>query len=216
MKTLALLLFPVFLLAQSPALTLTGPVSATAGSSVNLSLALSNSAGQGVTALEYTVTPPSGLTLSVATPGAASTAATKTLYCAPGNATCIALGWTGGTTPTVTNTAYSDGVVSTFTLTVPASTAPGTVSVPLSNLAGITTAGILVSGGITSGATYTLKVFSPCDVLQSGTVTGADVQAMLNGSLGFSSCPFSGPGACSLQNVIAVLIASNGGTCTLQ
>jgi hypothetical protein len=206
MKTLTLLLIPALISAQT--LTLTGPVSASPGSTVTLTLSLAGSAGQAVSGLQWTATPAASSTFTGTAAGAASTAASKALYCGATNATCVTIGLSS--TNVVSNAIYSDGIVATFQLAIPGNAPGGSLAVPLSGLFGVSSTGLNVA--TLSGTPYAILVVNRCDVNSDGVVNGTDVRAVIDGITGRGACPLS---ACNLQAAIAVLLASMGQACTL-
>lgn len=214
MRNLLLTLFLVTgaLAAQTATLILTGPATAAPGSSVTVSLGLAGSSGQNLAALQWTAIPPAGVTISSVASGAASTAATKTPYCNTGNTLCILVGLSTATPPVITNAVYADGVVATLQVAIPATAAPGPMTIPLTGLLGASTAASGVT--ITSGTAYSLTVLNKCDVNKDGSVTYLDVQAVLNPALGNGVCPISQ--GCTPLTVIAVLVAALGSACLLQ
>lgn len=198
---LAALVLPLF--GQSPAVTLTGPSTVTAGGTVTATITLTGSTGQNVAALQWTLGLTSGVSLGTPTAASAWSTAGDFVTCNPANGTCVEVG---------SQTAMGDGVTASLPLTFSATLAPGTVTIPLSGLFGASTAGTSVNG-ITSGPAFSIKVLSRCDLNQDGAVNLADVQLMVNDLLGISACPVGL--TCSLVGAEQIVIAANGGACKL-
>ena len=194
------LLLAVALYGQTTTIAVTGPATIPAGGSATLTVSMSGSAGQSVTALQWTLALPSGATMG--TPVAASAWATAgdSVTCNPANGTCIVAGGT---------TVMADGAVATIPITF--GTAGG--SIALSGLfaaAVIGGAGVNVNGMV-AGAPAVIAVLSRCDLNGDGVVNSADVQLMVNAAIGKGACP-SGY-TCNIIGVINEIIAANGGAC---
>lgn len=96
------------------------------------------------------------------------------------------------------------GPVVTVPITIPANAAPGNYNVTLANAVGATPAGIqqTVAGGNTSFA-----VLNPFDLDGNGTITAADVTAMVNQvASGNCTVDLIGNGQCNVVQVILEVI----------
>lgn len=96
------------------------------------------------------------------------------------------------------------GPVVTVPITIPANAAPGNYNVTLANAVGATPAGIqqTVAGGNTSFA-----VLNPFDIDGNGTITAADVTAMVNQvASGNCTVDLIGNGQCNVVQVILEVI----------
>jgi len=214
MKVLLLAILPAFLCAQT-SLTLTGPAKTyPGGPPVTLTLTLAGSSGQNLAGLEWTLTAPTGATLSNVTQGAASASATKTPYCNPADTLCLLTGLSSTTPPVITNAVYTDGVVASIELTFPSGTPIGPASIPLTGLLGASLSATSVS--ISSGPAYSINVtYNPCDVNQDGSVNYSDAELIVQAIIGSASCPATFSAGCSLDSLQAVLTAASGGACSL-
>lgn len=192
-------------------LTLTGPTSVYPGQTANLTLTLAGSQGT-AGGLQWSIAGPTGVTFAAPVPGAGSTAATKTPYCNAANTTCLTVGMTTATPPVLSDQPEADGVVATIAASIPTGTAPGSASIPLSGVAAADTTGNTVS--ISSGAAYSVLVLSPCDANADGRVDASDVTAVLSPIVNGGTCSYVK--GCNIDNLIAVLNAANGGSCTIQ
>lgn len=203
---------------QAQTLTLTSPATTTVapGQVVNLVLTLIGSAGANIADLEWGLNLPAGVTAGAVIGGTASTAAQKTIYCNVTNTLCVGLGLSQASPPSppvLSNLTYSDGVVASVPVTIPSGAAPGPMVIGLISLAGASLTGGLVTVTSGAGAGLTLTVLNKCDVNKDGVVNSVDVSAVLNPLLGVGVCPL--PAGCTLQQLIAVQVAANGGGCLL-
>ena len=202
MHKLLTLLLAVALYGQTTTVTLTGPPTVPAGGSATVTVSMSGSSGQSVTALQWSLTLPSGVTMGAPTAASAWSTAGDAATCNPANGTCIIAG---------SQSVMADGVVATIPLTFGAA---GSDPIPLGSLfaaAVIGGAGVNVNG-MTPGPLYSIKVLSRCDVNSDGIVNAADIQLVINAALGLGACPLSGT-ACNLVAVVNEVIAANGGAC---
>lgn len=127
-KSLPLLISAWITAAQAaPVVTLTGPTSVGTGGAASLTVGLSGSAGTGMAAPQFTVTPPSGITLGA--PVLAPAWGRRGLL-----DTCGPKAYVVVNSKTVTPT-IADGTVATIPLTVSQSCAPGAASFALSTIA---------------------------------------------------------------------------------
>jgi hypothetical protein len=203
MRNALLILAVVFgLSAQTTTLTPTGPATATAGNSVTMTVAMTGSTGQSIAALQWSLTLPAGFT--VGTPVLASgVPAGDVAYFGGAQNTFIVAGST---------TAMTDGTVLTVPITIASTAATGALTIPITagSIFAATTGGLNVNG-MTAGTPYALKVFSPCDLNQDGSVNVLDVQLVVAAILGTGTC--SVPGGCNIVTVQDVVIAALGGSC---
>jgi len=119
MKVPLFLLFASSLFAQ-PVLTLSTTGAVYPGATLAVTVGLTGSSGQNISGLQFGL--PAGS--SAMLPGAASTAALKTLRTSTAGTTVLLVGWSGSTPPTASNAPYADGVVGTFSYLVPAGMGP--------------------------------------------------------------------------------------------
>jgi hypothetical protein len=107
----------------------------------------------------------------------------------------------------------SDGVVVTVPANFAGTIVPGNASISLTGLASATTAALNING-LAVGATYIVKVYSPCDLNQDGSVNSADVQLVVNAIVSGASCQISAAnGGCTVVTVMQEVIAALGGAC---
>jgi hypothetical protein len=206
-------LLTVFLLSlslyASTTLTVTGPLTVVAGQPAILTISLAGSAGQNMVAVQWTIAPPAGASIGTPMAGAAVTAvATDSLYSNPANGTMLVVG-------TAAPVALADGVLATIPVTF---TAIGTISLPLTGIFAATQvggAGVSLNG-VVSGPTFSIRVTSPCAVTGDASVSVADIQAVINASLGLTPCSFPGFAQCTVVQTVDVEIAANGGACIIH
>lgn len=209
---IVLLLVTGALAAQTATLTPTGPASIAQGQTATLTFTLSGSTGQNLSAIEWTLAPPSGLTLGAPTAGTASTAANKAVLCNPSTGLCVAVPGDAGSPPVVGVGPYSDGVVATISATFSGPT--GNLSLPLTALLGSSTTATALT--VSAGASLTIAITpSHCDFTGDGKVDYTDVVGLANAVIGNSTCPASFTAGCSLKNIEAVAIAAGTGVCSL-
>ena len=167
MKRVAVISILSAVLAYGQTLTLTGPATARPGTVVAASLALTSPPAS-LAALQWSVTLPAGYT-ATAVAGAASVTAAKTLYCNPASTTCLTVG--------INNNVYAAGVAAVYSLAIPATAAPGPVSVPLSGLVGASLAG--GNAPLTAGTAYSVLILAPTDLNGDGKTDVQDLQIMI-------------------------------------
>lgn len=202
MKRFLLCLVLSTVLPAQVVVTLTGPGTLVAGSTATLTVSVSGTAAANVPAVQWTLGLPSGF--SVGTPALASTDPAGSIA-ACGPLACLVAG---------SATKLADGNIATIPITVPLTAKLGAATIPLSGVIAAD-AGGLNSPGATTGAVYSFAVSpSPCDLTGDGAVTVADVQAMINDTIGTTACPISSAnGGCSVVTVQQVVVAANGGAC---
>jgi hypothetical protein len=165
LTVLAAALFASALPAQT--LTLTGPAMARPGSTVAVNVTLA-APPVSLAATQWSVTLPAGY-VATAVAGAASTTAAKTLYCNPLSTLCLTVG--------INTNLYAAGVVATYSLVVPATAAPGPVTIPLSGVVGATLDGS--AAVLNAGTAYTFNVLTRTDLNGDGKVDILDLQLMI-------------------------------------
>lgn len=208
MKLLAIALLAGILAAAQPVLTITGPATVTAGTSASVVVSLSGSAGLSVTGVQWSHSLPNGVNLGTPVVSSSALALGKGVYC--GQSTCLVVGLSA--TNAISNTPFADGAVATIPLVFPPNASLGATSLQLSGTLAASTTGAAIP--IAPGAAYSITVLpGHCDANGDGAVNGADVGLVITALIGRGSCPLSG--GCSLQSLIAVLIAASGGSCTL-
>lgn len=165
------------------------------GSTVTITATLSGSSGANIGGLQFQLA--SGLTF---TPGAASVAANKTLWSYAATGTNILIGLTPATPQVVTDAAFSDGILGSFPFSIPSSAAVGSlVSVPLTALAGVSTAGALAALTL-APLSLTVGIVPACL-----TAINANVQALIQ------SVPSSSAQLAAI--LVELAAASTTGTC---
>jgi hypothetical protein len=166
MRLFTALLFASLMFGQAT-LTLTGPATARIGSSITVNLTLANPPAS-LAAMQWDATLPAGVTATSVTGGASNTAA-KTLYCNATSTRCLTVG--------INANLYAAGVVATYSLTLPASAAPGSVSIPLGGLVGATLQGD--AAALTAGPAYSFTVLARTDLNGDGKTDVLDLQLMI-------------------------------------
>jgi hypothetical protein len=189
-KLLLVIAAAASLRAQTTTVTLSGPGTITPGNSLNATLSIAGSAGQAIVALQWSLVLPAGFTVGAPTM-ASSEPSGDTAQC--GTAACLIYG---------SLTSVVDGTLATIPISVSATAALGTQSLNVSSLFASTAAGFNVNG-LVSGAPYSLKVLSRCDLNGDGTVNIADIQLIVNAVLNASACPISAAsGGCTILTVV--------------
>jgi len=187
--------FSAMMLAQST-LTLTGPATAKQGSTITLSLNSAGVTASGPVGVQWTLTPPSGFTVTLANAGVASVAASKQIACNAAKLLCLIYG--------LNQNVIADGQVASLIIPIPVSATPGPASFALSGLfAGDKTGASMT---ITSGPTYSIIVLSRADINGDGIIDPTDV-ALMVGQVKENSCVDdpNGDGACNLFDVLYVI-----------
>lgn len=185
---------------------------------VNVSLA--GSSGQNIAAVEFSLALPAGAVVpfqacpAVAgvtpTPtnciaaGAASTAAGKSsVSCAPvtagGLLTCLSWGPNANV--------YSDGIVALVPVSLPTSSAPGSISLVASNISAASAAGAGLT--VAAGPVLSVMVLNPCDINSDGALNAADINPALAQALGFATCGTAdliGTGTCTGMNGVVDVV----------
>ena len=203
MRHALLILALVFgLPAQTTTITPTGPVTASAGNSVTMTVSMTGSSGQSIAALQWSTTLPAGFTFG--TPVLATGIPSGNVAYEGGAANTIIV---AGST-----TAMVDGAVLTVPITIASTAATGALTIPITagSIFAATTGGLNVNG-MTPGTPYALTVFSPCDLNQDGKVNVLDIQLVVAAILGTGTCTV--PGGCNIVTVQDVVIAALGGSC---
>jgi hypothetical protein len=182
-----------------------GPVRA--GNTIQISLSLTGSGGRNIAGLQESIAASTGGTFSVAN-GPANIAAGKSATCNQVGALYICLD------AGLNATAYSDGIVHTYSLQIPANATSGQSSIVLSGLVAATAAGL---GIPITGNSITFTLASPisqCDLDGSGITDSADFDLALKEALGLAACSdLSGDGKCTVVDVVRVANAVLGGAC---
>ena len=112
----------------APVVTLTGPTSVGTGGAATLTVSLSGSAGTNMAALQFTITPPSGLTMAAPVLTPAWVAAGFAITCGPTHI-CVVVN-----SKTVTP-AIADGTVATIPVTISQACTPGATALPMTVIA---------------------------------------------------------------------------------
>ena len=201
MKRFLLCLVLSTVLPAQVVVTLTGPGTLVAGSTATLTVSVSGAAAANVPAVQWTLGLPSGFTTG--TPALASTDPAGSIA-ACGPLACLVAG---------SATKLADGNIATIPVTVPLTAKLGAATIPLSGVLAADVNGF--NSAAAAGAVYSFAVSpSPCDLTGDGAVTVADVQAMINDTIGTAVCPISSAnGGCSVVTVQQVVVATNGGAC---
>lgn len=194
-----LLLILALPLSAQVTLTLSGPSTAKQGSTVNLTLGSVGATANGPAGLQWTLTPPSGFTVSSTAAGAQATAAGKQIAC--GVASCIAYG--------INQNVIANGAVASLTVQIPANATPGPASFSLSGLvAGDRNGGVMSA---TAGVPYSIVVLARADIDGSGSVDAADASAMAS-QVTAATCTDdqNADGKCDLIDVLIVVLRAMG------
>lgn len=201
-----LLLFLGSLCASSQTIVLTGPAFIPAGGSGRLSVSVSGTAATKLTAIQFfwnpAPVPGAPLEITFVPPSSGPNGALGLgFYC--GTVTCIIVGFNGNA---VENQPLADGVIGTFTLSVPASVSPGVYPLTVTSLLGASTTGQDVL--IQPGPTFNLLVVSLCDINGDGDVNITDVQTVIVDVM-------AGTGAFTVKSVVDIINAALGGGCQM-
>lgn len=199
---LILVFLPVLLSAQTVTLTLTGPVSAKQGSTVNLTLSSSGATVSGPAGLQWTVSPPAGSTVGTPTAGTATTAASKQVACGAANLLCLVYG--------LNQNVIANGAVATIPVTIANNAATGAAVFTLTGIFAPDKTGAVMATA--AGPPLSVTIISMADLNGDGTVTLADVQLMLTQSLGGAPCTSdqNGDGKCDIYDVYNVVLRALG------
>lgn len=188
-------------------LTVTGPANVTAGATATLTVTLAGSSGLNLTGVQWTHALPVGATLGTPVISPAFAVLGKGAYC--GATVCLAVGLAG---TVITNTPLTDGAIMTVPVTFASGATLGAASMQINGTFSANSSGAAVT--ITPGATYSITVLpGRCDVNGDGKVDSTDVNLVVQAVTGKGSCPLSG--GCTLQSLVAVILAALGGSCTL-
>lgn len=158
-----------FALHAQPVVTISTASPVYPGAVLNVAATLSGSAGQNIDGIGFTL--PAGF--SVPSMGPASVAASKTLWNGSANGNQLLIGYTGApppAVPVITNVAYGDGALLTFSYTVPATAAIGSpLSLSLTNLSAVNPSGSAVPITI-APLTATVSYAATCLAAINGNV----------------------------------------------
>jgi hypothetical protein len=182
--------------------TLSGPVSAWPGQTINLTMTMVGSSGLNIAGVQWSTTLASGMALGAPTVPAAVSTLGDAAYCGP--VICLVAG---------SISSLSDGPLATVPVLISAGATPGTVALPLSGLFAASVQGLNVNG-LASGTTYSLKLLSRCDLNGDGLINAADVMVAVNAVIQETPCP---PflASCSIVTVVEVASAAQGNACKL-
>jgi hypothetical protein len=206
-KLLAFLIaFPLF--SQSVGLSVS-PASISPGGTAVLSLTFTDSSpSSNMAGAQWTLTPPSGATISAPTSGPATTAASKVITCGAGAFAPLCVDVGDGTT--LNANVIGSGVLATFPVSVAAATTPGGMPFALAGLLGATSGGSALSLTTTG---VTLTILSKYDLNGDGLVNAGDVSIMVQDYL-TQSCTGTaagvGDGKCDIEDVMLEILAATG------
>ena len=198
--TLLLALIAALASAQTVTLTPTGPATVRAGQALTVTISSSGATANGPSGVQWTAAPPAGMTITAVAPGAAATAASKSIACNATNTLCISYG--------INQNVIANGAVAALTVQVPG-TATGPASIALSGLvAGDKNGGAMPTA---AGAPYAFIVLARSDLNGDGKTDSADVLLMAQQATG-ASCTDdqNGDGACNVLDVLIVSLRALG------
>lgn len=209
MRKLIPFLFSLPLLAQSVTLTVS-PANVAPGGTAVLTLTFTDtSSGSSMAGAQWTLTPPTGVTLAAPALGAASTAASKVIQC--GSGVFAALCLDAGIGPTLNANVIGAGVLATYTVTVSATATAGPIPFGLTGLLGANSTSGSAIAITTTGASLT--VTSKYDLNGDGVVNSADVQIMVADYL-TQTCTGAaaavGDGKCDITAILQEILAATG------
>ncbi len=202
MKKLILFLFCVgSVLAQS--LSITAPAKVKAGTIAGFSVDLTP--GTPVAGLQWTFNYPAGVPGVSWNTGAASTAAGKSVSCAPPSASqiCLSIGFN--------TTNFGAGQIATASIPIPLAIR-GPITFSLTNVIGSDASGNAVA---VTGGTATVTVTSPFDINGDGKVDSMDLGIVISQILGVTPCTtadFNGDGVCNVQDALLLVVDAGSPT----
>lgn len=211
MKSLLMMCVLILGLNAQPTLSVSGPNAVRPGNTITLTVASGGTGTDtGVASLQYAVTLPTGysVTSTNGTTGSILTTDSKSLSCNMTNIFCVIWG--------LNNNNLGFGQLSTFTVQIPSTATPGSVSFPLSDVVAVSsgTATPPVSAvTVTVEPAFTTTVYALADINEDGVVNATDVQLMLNEILASFTTPTScvndqnGDGVCNVEDLALVIQA---------
>lgn len=203
----AAVLFGAAFVCVAQTITLTGPTLIHVGGSAIMSVSVSGTGTTGLTGVQFawgSYVPGAPILIAYTSPLAPTTGSNAGLglgfWC--GSLSCLIVGYNG---TAANNQPLADGVIGTFTINVPATTAPGTYALTFAGIMGVSITGVIVP--IQSGPTLNLAVSNPCDINGDGVVNVVDVQTVITDATNGT--------AYTVQSVVQVITAMLGGGCKM-
>ncbi len=172
----------------------------TAGSVVQINVSKAGNAS--ATGIQFDVQAPSGVaSLTISIP--AGLAASKSLTCSPGTSTtCLIVGF--NTTP------IPDGIIATAAITLASSVSTSPVNVTVANPLEADASGTALAVTV-ANPTVSLSIRNPCDVTGDGSVTSADLSAVVSAALAKAASPdLNSDGKVNVQDAQIVATAGTG------
>ena len=201
MKKVLLFLATAVLANSQVTLNLSGPATVKQGASVYLGVQSGGATANGPAGLQWTLTPPSGITVTNAVVGAQATSVSKQIACNASKLLCLVYGMNQNVIP--------NGQVGVLTVQIPSNATPGPASFLLSGLVAGDKNGLVMTSS--SGPVFTLTILSRADIDSNGTVDASDVSAMA-GQVTGGTCvdDQNADGKCDITDVLLVVLRALG------
>lgn len=189
--------------------SVTGPATARPGATITLNVNAAGTTNTGAAAMQWQLGNPAGFSETVAD-GPTATAAAKSHTCAAAATSnfCVVYG--------LTSAVIGNGVVATYSVTIPATAASGSVSFPLSGVVAANATGTTglnsVSVPVTLGSPYTLSVLSKTDINGDGKTDVSDLQILVTEIVAAQSTPSAcvddqnGDGKCDVLDIVIIVL----------
>ena len=190
--------------------TQTNTGSVRAGDALPLTITLSGSAGQNVAGTQWSLNSPIGFVWTP-TVGAAGVAGSKNIYCGlvASAFTCLVVG--------MNVNVVNDGVVGLLATTVPINQPIGNLTFTLTSTLSASKDGFAVV--TTASAPLTIPILpSLCDPNGDAKIDSTDFNLAIAQATGASTCTTDtdGDGKCTVNDVLRVAMAANGGACKIN
>jgi len=186
-------------IAAAQTLSLTGPSTAKAGTSITLNVVSGGATATGPAAVQWTLALPAGFTASNPLLGSGASAASKNLACGTGALLCLVYG--------VNQNVLGNGTVASVTVTIPAN-ASGQTAFALSGLVAADKDGGAMP---ISGNPFSVSVFGKTDINNDGVTNATDVQLMVQQVLtAVCTDDQNGDGTCNVRDVQLIAVRALG------